>query len=125
MLLINDQCSSSDVPEQNEVSGSGIVALLQFWQVQPTRHQTFQMPTIHSNGLRFVSFCVKNVPQSIPQQNHSSLVSSFLCKTQIVLQQKFGSVNILVLSAETTKRQLPEIYLSVTTLTVLLTLHCF
>ena len=40
-------------------------------------------------------------------------------------QQKFGSVNILVLSAETTKRQLPEIYLSVTTLTALLTPHCF
>ena len=30
-----------------------------------------------------------------------------------------------MLSAETTKRQLPEIYLSVTTLTALLTLHCF
>ena len=50
-------------------------------------HQTFQMPTIHSNGLRFVSFWVKNVPQSIPQQSHSSLVSSFLCKTQIVLSR--------------------------------------
>lgn len=30
---------------------------------------------------------MKNVPQSIPQQSHSSLVSSFLCKTQIVLSR--------------------------------------